>query len=106
MTRLHGALAERGAVPRFVGAALGQVQTAAGDAIDVEISLETGPSVLWDAVVLPDGEDAIKELSQLGQAMEFVKDQYRHCKPILALGAARAAARRRGNLDRAARRRP
>ena len=89
MTRLHGALAERGAVPRFVGAALGQVQTSAGDAIDVEISLETGPSVLWDAVVLPDGEDAIKELSQLGQAMEFVKDQYRHCKPILALGAAR-----------------
>ena len=57
VTRLHGALAERGAVPRFVGAALGQVQTSTGDAIDVEISLETGPSVLWDAVVLPDGED-------------------------------------------------
>ena len=90
VTRLHGALAERGAVPRFVGAALGQVQTSSGDAIDVEISLETGPSVLWDAVVLPDGEAGIKELSQLGQAMEFVKDQYRHCKPILALGASRA----------------
>ena len=106
VTRLHGALTERGAVPRFVGAALGQVQTSTGDAIDVEISLETGPSVLWDAVVLPDGEDAIKELSQLGQAMEFVKDQYRHCKPILALGAARAAARRRRDMDKAARRRP
>jgi len=43
--------------------------------------------VVYDAVVLPDGESAVKELSQLGHAMEFVKDQYRHCKPILALGA-------------------
>jgi len=25
----------------------------------------------------------------LGQALEFIKDQYRHCKPILMLGAGR-----------------
>ena len=85
--RLHAALVERGAVPRFVGAQLGTVQPANGAEIDVEISLETGPSVLYDAVVLPDGEEAVKEMSQLGHAMEFLKDQYRHCKPILALGA-------------------
>ena len=41
-----------------------------------------------DAVVLPDGEGAVDTLSQNGHAMEFVKDQYRHCKPILALGLA------------------
>ena len=44
------------------------------------------PSVLFDAVVVPDGGSA-DELSVLGQAREFLKDQYRHCKPILMLGA-------------------
>ena len=78
---IHAALIEAGAVPRFVGPRLGTV----GD-IDIEISLETGPSVLFDAVVLPDG-DAAAALAKLGHALEFVKDQYRHCKTILALGA-------------------
>jgi catalase len=44
--------------------------------------------VLWDAAILPGGEEAVAELSVSGQALEFIKDQYRHCKPILVLGAA------------------
>jgi len=60
----------------------------AGDLyFDVEITLETGPSEVFDALVLPGGEAAAEALSQVGQAMEFLKDTYRHCKPILALGA-------------------
>ncbi len=85
--KLHGALARQGAVVRFVGAALGRVESVTGDPIEVEMSLDTGPSVVYDAVVLPHGEKAVKELSQLGLAKEFLKDQYRHCKTILALGA-------------------
>ena len=74
----HRALAAEGAVPRFVGVRLGKV---AG--IDVEVTFETAPSVLWDAVVVPGGDAT---LATLGQALEFVKDQYRHCKPILSFG--------------------
>lgn len=29
---------------------------------------------------------ASETLGNIGQALEFIKDQYRHCKPILALG--------------------
>jgi catalase len=29
-------------------------------------------------------------LAELGHAVEFVKDQFRHCKAILAVGAGRA----------------
>jgi catalase len=87
---LHQVLTEQGAVPRFVGLQLGRVQSEGGDPITVEISMETAPSVLWDAVVLPDGEMAVDTLSKVGRAMEFLKDQYRHCKPILVLGAATA----------------
>ncbi len=43
--------------------------------------------MLFDGVVVPDGKDAARELSQLGQVREFLMDQYRHCKPILMLGA-------------------
>src|SRR5688572_25831878 len=84
---VHAALAGRGAVPRYVGARLGRVATDAGEPLDIEVTLETTPSVLYDAVVVPGGRAAAVILGNLGHAAEFVKDQYRHCKPILALGA-------------------
>ena len=34
------------------------------------------------------GDEAISALRADGRTLEFIKDQYRHCKPILALGAA------------------
>ena len=65
-----------------------------GDAIEVDVSLEAAPAVLYDALVLPDGADAVTAPAADGRTLEFIKDQYRHCKPILALGASDAAARR------------
>jgi catalase len=53
----------------------------------VEITLEAGPSVLYDAVVVPDGKDAVQALSRDAHAQDFVREQYRHCKPLLVLGA-------------------
>jgi catalase len=64
------------------------VTTESGDQIEVEATLETMPSVLWDACVVPDGKRAAQILGNVGHAGEFLKDQYRHAKPILALGAA------------------
>jgi catalase len=84
---LHRALASQGAVPRFVGIVMGQAQSANGDAVEVEVSLEAAPSVLWDACVIVGGEEASEALANSGQVKEFLKDQYRHCKAILALGA-------------------
>jgi catalase len=52
--------------------------------------METAPAVLFDALVLPSGKAAIDALGKSDQAMEFLKLQYRHCKPILALEGASA----------------
>ncbi|WP_242342810.1 catalase [Anaeromyxobacter terrae] len=84
---VHRALTEAGAVPRLVAARLGPVESATGDALEPDATLETMPSCLFDAVVVPDGEASAAALSSLGHAVEFVKDQYRHCKTILAVGA-------------------
>ena len=84
---LYAALVTAGAVPRLEGPHLGEVEAGAGCALDVEITLETAPSVLYDGVVLPDGAAAIATLSQDARALEFVREQYRHGKPILALGS-------------------
>jgi catalase len=87
---IHKALTDAGAVPRLVGARLGSVETLEGDDLDPDATLETTPSVLYDAVVIPDGAESTDTLASLGHAVEFVKDQYRHCKAILALGTGRA----------------
>jgi len=86
LTALHTKLSDAGAVPRFVGPRLGTVTGAEDEAIAVEVSLEAAPAVLFDAVVIPDGSAAIETLGQSGHALEFIKDQYRHCKPMLVLG--------------------
>jgi catalase len=80
-------LAADGAVPVFLGARLGRVQSQAGAPIEIGASLDVAPSVVFDALVLPDGENAVASLLANGRVLEFVKDHYRHCKPILALGA-------------------
>jgi catalase len=81
------ALAEAGAVPRLLGCRLGTVNSEEGEAFEVDATLENSPSVLFDALVLPDGIEAVENLARDGHTLEFIKDQYRHCKTILALGA-------------------
>ena len=57
--------------------------------IDADASLENEPGFLFDGLVLPDGDEAVAALAQDGHTAEFIKDQFRHCKPILVLGASR-----------------
>jgi catalase len=87
LVALADRLTNAGAVPRFVSTTLGAVQPADDDAIEVDVSLEAAPAVLYDALVLPGGTEAINALRADGRTLEFIKDQYRHCKPILAVGA-------------------
>lgn len=92
---IYAALLSDGAVPRLVGSQLGRVDTSGGAPLDVEISLEAGPSVLFDAVVVPDGQGAVQQLGDDANALDFLRLQYRHCKPLLAIGSGK------GLLDKA-----
>ncbi len=87
---LHAKLTNAGAVPRFVGVRLGSVATSDGGKIEADASVENSPPVLFDGLVLPDGAAGVNALASDGHTMEFVKDQFRHSKTILALGASDA----------------
>ncbi|MDB4889291.1 MAG: catalase [Gemmatimonadetes bacterium] len=84
---LHASLTDEGAVPRFIGPRLGTYSTSDGDTIEADASMENSPPVLFDALILPDGDAGVKALAADGHTMEFITNQFRHCKPILALGA-------------------
>jgi catalase len=87
---LHDTLRQQGAVPRLVGIRIGAVQAADGSMLEAEASMETEPSFLFDALVLPAGARAIEALAPLGHTAECIQNAYRHCKPILALGESHA----------------
>ncbi len=84
------ALLDRGAMPRYVAPRIGPVTSADGHEVIADASFENAPGFLFDAMVAADGEAAASLLVNDGQAIEFLKDQYRHCKPILVAGAAQA----------------
>ena len=90
------ALFAAGAVPWVVAPKLGQVKTSDGQPLQADATFENAAPVLFDAVVLADGKAASAALTRLGQAVEFVVNQYRHGKTLLALGAGEALLQRAG----------
>ena len=87
--RLHAALRAEGAAPRLVAAHVGAIEADDHRTLDADASLENEPGFLFDAMVLPDGEAAVAALANDGHTMDFIRDQYRHGKTILVLGASK-----------------
>ena len=80
-------LVAAGAVPRILAGRIGPVQTSDGAEIEADASFENEPGFLFDGLVLPDGAAAVPALGSDGNALAAIRDQYRHCKTILVLGA-------------------
>jgi len=82
----HDALRAAGAGVRFVGTRIGLYDSLQGTTVDADASMENEPSVLFDGMIVPDGDELLAALSDDGRAAEFVRDQIRHCKTILVVG--------------------
>lgn len=83
------ALLAAGAVVEIIAPKLGTIQSAEGDAINVDKRLPNAASVFYDAVYIPGGEKSISTLSQKGDAIHFINEAFKHCKPIGADPAAK-----------------
>jgi len=84
---VYADLLAAGAVPRVVAPQLGQLAAADGSRVDIEISIEAGPPVLYDAVIVADGDTSAAMLTRDSGALDFIRQQHLHCKPILSIGA-------------------
>jgi len=90
LAAVKSALEAEQAAVTLIAPKLGSVIAADGSKLAVRGTLENSPPVVFDAVVLPAGEAAVGALSQLGHTQEFIVNQYRHGKTLLALGEASA----------------
>jgi catalase len=85
---IQQALQDAGAVTRVVSAALGVVATSSGQQLPVDHCFATASSVLFDAVLVPGGSAHVQALARSGDAVHFVLEAYRHCKPMCLIGDA------------------
>jgi len=72
-------------VCKVIAPQLGTVNTSSGKQLAVDHTFSNMPSVMFDAVLLPGGADSAAALAQLGDAVHFVLEAYKHCKTVCAL---------------------
>ena len=87
---VQAALREAGATAHLIAPRLGVVEAGEGKPFEATATFETAPPVLFDGLVLPDGEEGVKRLGTYVEVMDFISNQFRHGKTILALGASKA----------------
>ena len=81
-------LVRRGAIVEVIAPVLGDVPPVAGAAVEADKTFKTAASVFYDAVFVPGGAASVAALQQIGDAVHFVKEAFKHYKPIAASGDA------------------
>lgn len=81
---LRAALLAAGATLKVIAPHLGEIRSGTGKTLKVDHSLPTVGSVQFDAVYVPGGAKSVDALCKNAQALLFVKEAYKHGKPIAA----------------------
>jgi catalase len=84
---LMKALMDEGAQTAIVATHLGTLKGLGGEELLVNGTFHSTASVLYDAVYVAGGEKSVAALKQNADAVRFVNEAFRHCKPIAASGA-------------------
>ncbi|RYF16781.1 MAG: catalase [Comamonadaceae bacterium] len=92
------ALLDAGATTRVVAAHLGVVASSSGQQVPVDHTFLTAPSVAFDAVLVPGGAAAAQALMKDGNAVHFVLEAFKHCKPLCVIGESAEILRNAGVL--------
>ena len=87
LSSMKHALAAVGAMAKVVAPRLGSLKSANGVEVNIDFSLLTTSSVMFDAVYVPGGEKSVEMLQGEGDALHFINEAYKHCKAIAATGA-------------------
>jgi catalase len=79
---LKAALDKVGATYEIIAPKVAGVEASDGSWIDADQMIDGGPSVLYDAIALLPGADAMDDLLREAAARDFVADAFAHCKFI------------------------
>ncbi|MFD2247839.1 catalase [Pontibacter ruber] len=80
------ALEAAGAQAKIISKLLGKRRSSTGEAMEVDKSHVTTGSIMFDAVYIPDGQQSIQAMKQEGDALHFISEAFKHCKPIATSG--------------------
>ncbi len=83
---IQQALLDGGAITKIVAGHLGFVNSSSGQQVPVDHTFQNMPSVAFDAVLVPGGAAAAQALLKNGDAVHFVLEAYKHCKPLCIIG--------------------
>ncbi len=86
MKVLQQALHEAGAQTRVLASHLGVVTTSSGQQLLVDQTFSSAPSALFDAVMVPAGAASADSLCRQGEALNYVREAYRHGKALCLIG--------------------
>ena len=81
---------------------MGMIRTKQGKELKADGTIEGNPSVLVDAVAVPEGEESLQTLMQDGKAKHYLCQAYRHLKAIALPSHARQLLQAAGLPDDAA----
>lgn len=85
--QVRDALGQGAAVGEVLATHGGTVRAADGGSVTVDKAIFTMASVVYDAVVVPGGQQSTRTLSADGEAVHFVNEAFKHAKPVAALGS-------------------
>ncbi|MGI4886204.1 MAG: catalase [Janthinobacterium lividum] len=77
-------LMDQGAQTAIVATHLGTLQGKDGEQLLINWTFQSTSSVLFDAVYVAPGAQSVAKLQQDADAVRFVNEAYRHCKPVAA----------------------
>ena len=81
---MRDALITGGATVKVIASRLGEVKCSQGRVLQVDSSLATVGSVMFDAVYIPGGHRSVEALCKDANAILFVKEAYKHGKGVAA----------------------
>ena len=82
LAQVKKALLDQGAQAKIIAPHLGTLKGAKGTEIPVDFSLLTAASVLFDALYIPGGTGNPVVLNNEPEAIEFIRDAFKHCKTL------------------------
>lgn len=85
LMNMKTALEAAGGQVKIIAPHLGFINTTKGK-LKVDQSFITSASVVYDAVFVPAGDDSFSLLQTEPDAIHFIEEAYKHCKPIAADG--------------------